>query len=412
MASCAACGTDLGEGAVARPDGLFLCDACNARVHPPDEPAAIRSASVTTSPPQPPLPWVTYGIVGANALMFLAMMVSIGTQAFNPTSEALLGFGADYGPETVLKGQYWRIITSMFAHAGIFHIFMNMYVLLDVGPVAEMLYGRRRFVCLYMLAGIGGALGSLWWNPAVVSVGASGAIFGVVGAMLAFSQHHKDKFSPEMLKRHTKSIFLFVAYNVGFGLMIPGIDNAAHMGGLVSGFLAGAALVPDAAGARRSPWRTVAGLVAFALVFGIAAEKLDWRVRNSPSVARELKRETFVSYFGDIRSLLAAQDELGPELDRALAGQGGGTADVLAATRANLDAFRHVQVSDPEIAGLNAVLVQRGEALLALAEAAAKPPDAASVAVRDAQRKRFNELTEQFTQSVQEFLKRHGLKKR
>jgi rhomboid protease GluP len=413
MPSCAACGTDLGEGAVARPDGLFLCDACNARVHPPDEPAAIRRASDTTRPSRPPIPWATYWIVFANVMVFFAMMIFIGTDAFSPTSEALLGFGADYGPRTVLKGEYWRIITCMFVHAGLIHIAMNMYVLFDVGPVAEVLYGRRRFMCMYMLAGVGGSLASLWWSPAIVSVGASGAIFGVVGALLAFSQRHKDRFSPEMLKRHTKSIMMFIVYNVGFGLMVPGIDVAAHAGGFIAGFLAGAVVVPEGRGSPRFSLRLVGGLAAFTLVFGVASAKLDWRVRNSPAVLKRMKAEALIAYIGNAKALMEAQDKLGEQLGRsANQSPGEGTTERVAAARANLDAFSTIRTSDPEVAELNAMLVKRGEVLLAMAQAAAKPLDALSAAERATQVKRFGEQTEQFTRAFDEFVERYGLKKR
>ena len=139
-----------------------------------------------------PVPWVrksqstislTQLLFGANIAVFLAMALASGSVMGFP-GHITLHFGANYGPYT-LSGQWWRLVTYMFLHGGLLHIGFNMWCLWDLGALAESLYGRWTYAAVYLLTGIAAGLASVGWNPGVTSVGASGAIFGLAGALIA-----------------------------------------------------------------------------------------------------------------------------------------------------------------------------------------------------------------------------------
>ncbi len=201
-------------------------------------------------PPQPVEParpktdWsaaaATLALIAINTLIFLVMVIR-GVSFFSPTATSVLNWGADYGPYT-LGGQWWRMFASMFLHFGIIHLFMNMLVLANIGMFMESLSGRVSYLILYVVAGLGGGAASLFWHPITVSAGASGAIFGLYGGLLGFLVRHRNVINPDVLKSLRKGALTFVVYNTLFGL-IPGIDMAAHVGGLITGFLLGLFLV-------------------------------------------------------------------------------------------------------------------------------------------------------------------------
>ena len=195
-------------------------------------------------------PVVTYTLIAANIAVFLAMVVR-GVSITDPRIDALLNWGADFGP-LVHHGEWWRIFTSMFLHIGIMHLLMNMYVLLIIGMLTERLFGHTGFLVLYLLAGIGGSFASLTLHPDLVSAGASGAIFGLYGGLFGFLLMDRRALPGRLIKSQVTSAGIFVFYNLIYGLK-PGVDIAAHGGGLVAGFVFGAALtlpLPSEAGAR------------------------------------------------------------------------------------------------------------------------------------------------------------------
>ncbi len=189
---------------------------------------------------------VTFAIIAANVIMFVLM--SLASHSFlQPTTGTLLRWGADYGPLT-LHGQWWRAFTSMFVHIGVMHILFNMYVLLNIGPFMERLSGGFSYLVLYVVAGLGGAAASLAWSPVVVSAGASGAIFGLYGGLLGFLLWHRNTIPAEALKPLLKGAVIFVGYNLVYGALQSGIDMAAHIGGLTTGFVLGLFLVRPGSG--------------------------------------------------------------------------------------------------------------------------------------------------------------------
>jgi len=183
------------------------------------------------------LPWLTRALAGANVLVFVAMAVA-GAGVLHPEALVHIAWGSNFAPLTV-DGEWWRLATSTFVHFGVLHLLFNMWVLWSTGGLVERLFGHARFAAIYAAAGVVGSLASVTWNPLVNSAGASGAIFGLIGAQLAFFLRGGHRIPAEVIRAQRASILGFIAYAVIFGLTVPGIDNAAHVGGLACGFCMG-----------------------------------------------------------------------------------------------------------------------------------------------------------------------------
>ncbi len=187
----------------------------------------------------------------------------------------LYRLGETFGP-LVAAGQWWRLVTAMFLHAGLFHIGMNMWCLFDLGPAVESLFSTPKFVVFYLATGIGGFLLSCRFTP-VPSVGASGAILGLIGVLIGASFHHGR------LGRDIRSqLWRWVIYILIFGIFFN-VDNAAHIGGLSVGFLVGY-LVPEGEPTTRASenlWNTLALLSVLAIAgsFALMALQLNRPVR-------------------------------------------------------------------------------------------------------------------------------------
>ena len=184
--------------------------------------------------------FITPILLALNALVFVVMVIS-GVSIQDPTGEQLLSWGANFGPLTASQ-EWWRLFTCTFVHIGILHIALNMWVLWGLGKWGERMFGNWTFLMLYVLSGLGGSIASIWWNPTTLSAGASGAVFGAAGGVMAFLLLGKLEVPRPALKRNLNSILVFVAYNVFYGFGESGIDNAAHLGGLATGFVLGAFL--------------------------------------------------------------------------------------------------------------------------------------------------------------------------
>lgn len=182
-------------------------------------------------------PLVTFTLIAINLAVFVAMVVR-GVSITDPSIDALLNWGADFGP-LVHQGEWWRIFTSMFLHIGIMHLLMNMYVLLIIGMLTERVFGHAGFLLLYVLAGIGGSFMSLTLHPGLVSAGASGAVFGLYGGLFGFLLMDRRFLAKRLIKSQVTTAGIFIAYNLVYGLK-PGIDLSAHGGGLAAGFVFGA----------------------------------------------------------------------------------------------------------------------------------------------------------------------------
>lgn len=226
-------------------------------------------------------PWATLALVALNVAVF-GVMITSGVPLFSPGAEQALHWGADFGPAT-LTGEWWRVGTSLFLHFGLLHLAVNMWVLLNLGPLAEALYGRAAFVALYAVSGVGGNLASLAVHPIVVSGGASGAIFGVAGGLVvALLRHEHDSELRAGLRKGLPGLVVFVAWNLLGGLAKEGIDNVAHLGGLVTGAAFGMSVRLAGATGRRPIWSgAIVALFAIALTAAATATK---KVRG-PAIA-------------------------------------------------------------------------------------------------------------------------------
>src|SRR5579864_1301437 len=269
-----------------------------------------------------PAPWVrraesditvTHVIFGANVALFVAMVaatvVSTGTVSLDFSGEIEHHFGANYGPDT-LSGEWWRLFTYMFLHSGPMHIFFNMWCLWDLGRLCESLYGRWTFAAIYLITGVAGGLASIAWNPRVLSVGASGAIFGLAGALIASFYLGEFSLPRAAISGTLRSLVIFAVFNLGFGQLFGGIDNACHIGGLVSGLILGA-LIARLAPQPDVPLRraTVVGVVALALLttgFGVR----QWR--GGPMRMARAFQETKGDPVARLQAVIKQQPDLVP----------------------------------------------------------------------------------------------------
>lgn len=197
-------------------------------------------------------PIVTIALIAINVIVFLTGVFVAPESFMQPTTQMLLAWGANFAPLT-LHGESWRLITACFLHVGVIHIAMNMFILFQIGIFAEILFGELRFLLVYLLAGLAGSLASVAAQPPIVSAGASGAVFGVYGAVLAFLLIQRGVIPTAQAWSIAKSAGIFIVYNLIYGLARPGIDVRAHIGGLIGGFLVGAALArPLSPGPQKS----------------------------------------------------------------------------------------------------------------------------------------------------------------
>lgn len=209
------------------------------------------------------LPWMTRALVFACVAVFAAMGLA-GAGMLRPEPLRFIDWGSNFAPLTA-AGEWWRLASSTFLHFGLLHLAFNMWALWSVGSMVERLFGHGRFAAVYAASGLAGSLASIAWNPLVNSAGASGAIFGLIGAQLAFFLRGGHRIPVEVISAQRNSTLGFIAYSVTFGLMVPGIDNAAHLGGLASGLGMGWLLArPLGAPPRRG--RDLAGLLLAGLL--------------------------------------------------------------------------------------------------------------------------------------------------
>ena len=171
----------------------------------------------------PKTPYVTYALVIINVLVFLLGIIT-------NTHEEIINLFANYAPY-IKDGEYYRLFTSMFVHANLFHILFNMYALYLLGKEAESFFGKWKFLGIYIISGLSGSLLSILLNPVTPSIGASGAIFGILGALLYFGYNYRVYLGNTLVKE----ILPVIVINLALGFMITGVDNYAHIGGLVGG---------------------------------------------------------------------------------------------------------------------------------------------------------------------------------
>lgn len=202
-------------------------------------------------------PIVTYSLIFICILVFILMYVLGNGSTDNYT---LLVFGANV--DTLTKnGDYYRLFTSMFLHIGILHLLCNMYSLYIIGKEVENVFGKIKYLIIYLLSGIAGSILSLAFNHNTICAGASGAIFGLLGALLYFGYYYRTYLGATL----TRSIIPVIVLNLIIGFTSSGIDNAAHIGGLVGGILIAMAVgVPD----KSNNNNKINGIVLSLIYFG------------------------------------------------------------------------------------------------------------------------------------------------
>lgn len=202
-------------------------------------------------------PIVTYSLIFICILVFILMYVLGNGSTDNYT---LLIFGANV--DTLTKnGDYYRLFTSMFLHIGILHLLCNMYSLYIIGKEVENVFGKVKYLIIYLLSGIAGSILSLAFNHNTICAGASGAIFGLLGALLYFGYYYRTYLGATL----TRSIIPVIVLNLIIGFTSSGIDNAAHIGGLVGGILIAMAVgVPD----KSNNNNKINGIVLSLIYFG------------------------------------------------------------------------------------------------------------------------------------------------
>jgi len=180
---------------------------------------------------------ITFTIIIVNVLIFLLTAALSGSIA-DMDMETLVNLGAIYGPLTVVQGEWWRLFTAMFLHGGMTHLLMNMFSLYIIGRGAESYFDTRSYLAIYLFSGLIGGLVSIYMHPASVGVGASGAIFGVFGALAGFFIAHREKIG-EHTKSFMKEFGIIIAINLVIGFSIEEVDVSAHIAGLIVGFIGG-----------------------------------------------------------------------------------------------------------------------------------------------------------------------------
>jgi rhomboid protease GluP len=227
-----------------------------------------------------PTPWtgaaagsgrtITQILAGINVAVFIAMAMAGGPSSLtDPTTQQLLPWGANFGPLT-LSGQWWRLVTYMFVHGGILHIGFNMWCLWDLGALCESLYGPWTYLGLYFISGIAGGVASVGGHPSGLSVGASGAIFGLAGALIASFKLGEFSLPRTSISNVLRSLVVFVAFNLILGFVSTVTDNFAHLGGLLAGAMIGALV------ALLAPDHRAKGKRALALVLAAAVVAAGW----------------------------------------------------------------------------------------------------------------------------------------
>ncbi len=223
---------------------------------------------------------VTFVVILANLAIFAGEVIASRSLASlnDVPGHVILAFGADYAPLTLGLGQYERLVTCCFVHAGLLHLGMNMWSLGQIGPFAEKVVGSARFSVLYVVTGVAGSLASLGWGllkgTQVSSVGASGAICGVLGAALVLGVRLEGWKSSI-----ARQIGFWVVVILVYGAQAATIDNAAHVGGLVSGCITAALWRRGIHYSTRATVLSIAGSAAICIAAGVT---LLWRGATDP----------------------------------------------------------------------------------------------------------------------------------
>ena len=258
---CPACGRLVGANAT-------KCHECGADLR-----FSLAAASRSLSSWMPASSPVSYFILGIN-FFFFAICLAATLQAGGGFSllgsvrgDVLLRLGARQA-YFIFQGELWRLVMPIFLHGSLLHLGMNCFILMDIGRQVEELYGSSRYLFLYIFTGIASFIVSTAWSIYAygglgVGVGASGALMGLIGVMLAMTSRSRGA----MMQMYRSQLVRWLVYIFVFGLLMPGIDNAAHAGGLAAGYLLGRVMAdrePQSAAERKRAYALgwLAGMIA------------------------------------------------------------------------------------------------------------------------------------------------------
>ncbi len=180
---------------------------------------------------------ITYLFIILNFIVYL-ISAFLSSDIIDIDIKVLLNMGALYGPYMVLHSEWWRLFTAMFLHSGMTHLLMNMFSLYLIGRVLESYFERKTYIAIYLFSGLVAGLVSEFMHPVNVAIGASGAIFGVLGAIAGFFLAFRERIK-EQSKAFMKDFGIIIIINLVLGFTIPSIDMSAHISGLVVGFIGG-----------------------------------------------------------------------------------------------------------------------------------------------------------------------------
>ncbi len=323
---------------------------------------------------------ITPVLVAACVAVFV-LMVLRGVNPFLPTTRQLLEWGANDGARVVLRHEIWRLPASVFIHGGVLHLAINMWCLLNIGPLVERFFGNTATALLYLAAGVGGAIASMATLPVRVSVGASGAIFGLLGALLAFLLINHRTVPTTVLRPLRSSALSFVVFNTLFGAAVPMIDQSAHLGGLVAGFLGGLMVIRPWP-VVRSPWmslrRLTMGLALVGAVLGAGIAAVRWREQTLPPIARiddfNNQAAPAVIEFNAVLQALPRASELADQARSEVSSKelSGSLHDLQARAAANRQRMSRIVTPDPDLQSIRQTLIDGQDAQIATLAAAIK----------------------------------------
>jgi rhomboid protease GluP len=272
---CRSCRT-LVEG------GAAVCPACGASMRGIPQGGAVRGLSLLF----PGRPSVSVLLMTANALLMLVSVIldqNGVVSLWSLNGKTLWVLGAKQRGSMIEIGEWWRLVTANYLHGGILHIFFNSMALATLGPLIEEAFGARRLFILYTLSGISGFAVSAWFSRSeIVSIGASGAIYGLLGFAVVYGRWRAGAGARALADQLTQ----WLLYGA-LMFFIPGIDNLAHVGGLIPGALLGLVLDP---GEPRSAWRSALLWAGFVVCLGLTAWGFAEMIRTYPMHLEALKR--------------------------------------------------------------------------------------------------------------------------
>ena len=253
--SCSSCGRPICPDCMTPSPVGMRCPECageSTRVVPA---AAVRAGGAEQ-------PVVTYALIAICVVAFVGEMAGGAGLGFGQAGGAFVEKGALFGPSISINHEYWRLITSGFLHAGFLHIAFNMYLLWYLGRLLEPALGHVRFAAIYFTSLLAGSFGALLLSPNTVTIGASGAVFGLMGAAVI-------EFRRRGIGFLESGIGILILFNLGLSFIVPGIAIGGHIGGLIGGVLA--ALAINLGALLRSLALSLAGCVVLSAVAVLGA---------------------------------------------------------------------------------------------------------------------------------------------